>query len=264
MKFAAALLVCAAAASAQNRVLTTVIDPKTGQIVRDLKPADFLFYEDKTVKPVLAAETKPEMLDILLLVDTSVAGPMVAPLAGAMIQQLDPKEQMSVISVHSSADLIQDFTSSKDLLRQSLLKVKFGNNPLPFEALYAAADDGFKGTAGRRVVLLLTAGVDAGSRLREKDVISKARRAGVSIYPIYVSGWDKSRFDDVARGTGGAPFSLRDLRKVTADEIGKRVFEVVRNPYVLTVAGSLALGEKLKIEINRPGSKLFASVLPLE
>ena len=46
-------------------------------------------------------------------------------------------------------------------------------------------------------------------------------------------------------------------------KIARFIFETVRGYYVLTLPGSLALGEKIRIEINRPG-KLFASTLPLE
>jgi hypothetical protein len=70
-------------------------------------------------------------------------------------------------------------------------------------------------------------------------------------------------FEDLARGTGGALFSLPQLGKSSREKIGERIFEAIRGHYVLTVPGNLALGEKLKIEINRPG-KYFASALPLE
>ena len=34
-----------------------------------------------------------------------------------------------MVSFHSAADLIQDFTSSKELLLRSIAKVKYGNTP---------------------------------------------------------------------------------------------------------------------------------------
>ena len=49
----------------------------------------------------------------MLLLDTSLVGGMVQPVAENLIAQIQPKEQMAVVSFHSSADLIQDFTSSQ-------------------------------------------------------------------------------------------------------------------------------------------------------
>ena len=70
-------------------------------------------------------------------------------------------------------------------------------------------------------------------------------------------------FEKLARGTGGATFNLRELRKVKEGEIARRIFEVVRGYYVVTVAGNFNLSEKAKLEIKRP-DKLFVSALPLD
>ena len=67
----------------------------------------------------------------------------------------------------------------------------------------------------------------------------------------------------LARQTGGASFSLKDMRKTSVEPPGPRIFDVLRAHYTLTLAGNLSLGEKVKVEIKRP-EKLFASVLPLE
>jgi hypothetical protein len=53
------------------------------------------------------------------------------------------------------------------------------------------------------------------------------------------------------------------MRKEANAEIGSRIFGVVRGHYTLTVPGNLALGEKLRVEIAKPG-KWFTSALPLE
>ena len=56
----------------------------------------------------------------MLLLDTSLMGQMVQPVAESLIRQLQPKEQMAVVAYHSSADLIQDFTSSRQLLSRAV------------------------------------------------------------------------------------------------------------------------------------------------
>jgi hypothetical protein len=199
----------------------------------------------------------------MLLLDTSLVGGMVRPVADDLIAQLEPKEQMAIVAFHSSADLIQDFTSSRELLGRALSQVKFGNSPNVLDALYAAIDGGFQSSSFRRVILLLTAGVEGNSRMNERQVMRIARRTGVSVYPLYVIGYERSFFENLARQTGGASFNLRDLRKAAGKSIGARVFEVLRGHYVLTVSGNLALGEKVKVEVKRP-EKLFVSALPLE
>ncbi len=130
------------------------------------------------------------------------------------------------------------------------------DRPIPSQRISRAA-------ALRVSILLLTAGMEGYSRVSDKQVVKMARRSGVSIYPVYLMGHEKSLFDSLARQTGGASFNLREMRRSLDKDTGKRVFEVLRGHYLLTVAGNLALSEKAKLEINRPG-KWFVSMLALE
>lgn len=229
----------------------------------NLKAEDFSVLDDKTAQPVEGAEFSHTTLDIMMLLDTSLVGEMVRPAAAELIAQLDPKEQMAIVSFYSSADLIQDFTSSKELLRRAVAKVKYGNAPRVLDALYASIDGGFQDSAFRRVILLLSAGVEGYSRMSEKDVIGLARKNGVSIYPVYVLGNERSMMETLARQTGGACFNLPSMKRHNSRPPGATIFEVLRSHYTLTLSGNLSLGEKLKVEVRRPG-KLFASALPLE
>ena len=81
---------------------------------------------------------------VMLLLDASQLGAVVQPVAENMIAQLQPKDQMSVVAFHSTADLIQDFTSSRELLLRAVTSVKHGNAPRTLDALYAAIKEGYR------------------------------------------------------------------------------------------------------------------------
>src|SRR5262249_45932537 len=153
--------------------------------------------------------------------------------------------QMALVAFHSSADLIQEFTSSKQLLNRALSQVKYGNSPHVLDAVYAAVDGGFESSTFRRAILLLTAGGEGYSRMEEKDVIRLARKNGVSIYPVYVKCNEKWMMENLARQTGGASFNLRSMKKSNSGPPGPPIFEVLRSYYTLTLSGNLSLGEKL-------------------
>ena len=238
-------LLCALPVAAANRVSVTVVDAKSGKPVLGLKAEDFTLFEDKLARKAEAAEFSTDVVDVMFLLDTSLAGDMVRPVANDLVAQLKPKEQMAIVSYHSSADLIQDFTSSRQLLEKAINSVSYGNTPRLLDGLYAAIDTGMKNATFRRVVVLLTSGYEGDSRMTERDVAQLARKSGVSIYPVYATGRERSLFERLARRTGGACFNLRDMRKEPKAEIGSRIFGVVRGHYTLTVPGNLALGEKL-------------------
>lgn len=264
MRLVMVLLLAGSGMAGSSRILVTVTDTKSGTAVSGLKAEDFTVLDDKTPRSVEAAEaTRSTSLDILMLLDSSLVGEMVRPIAGNLIAQLAPKEQMAIVAFHSSADLIQDFTSSKQLLNRAVSQVKYGNSPRVVDALYAAIDGGFQSSAVRRVILLLTTGVEGYSRTDEKDAIRLARKNGVSIYPVYVVGNEKWMMESLARETGGAVFNVRNMRKGGDEARGPAIFEVLRSGYILSVGGNRELGEKWKIEVKRP-EKLFVSALPLE
>ncbi len=246
-----------------TRLVVTVIELKSGRPVTDLKAGEFTVLDDRTPREVEDAQFASAAIDVMLLLDTSALGPTVRPLADDLIGQLGPKEQMAIVSFHSSADLIQDFTSSHDLLKRAVAGVKYGNEPHVLDALYAAIDGGFENAAFRRVVVILTTGLEGYSRMNDEQVVKLARRNAVSIYPVYLLGAERSLFENLARQTGGASFSLRDMHKSMTGLPGARIFEVLRSHYDLTLSGNLSLGEKLRIEIQRPG-KFLVSALPIE
>src|SRR5216683_1122645 len=187
---------------AANRVAVTVVDAKSGKPALGLKAEDFTLFEDKLARKVEAAEFSSEIVDVMFLLDTRLVGETVRPLADDFIAQLKPKEQMAIVAFHSSADLIQDFTSSKQLLARAIGSVTYGNTPRVLDALYAAIDTGMKNATFRRVVVILTTGYEGDSRMSERDVAQLARKSGVSIYPVFATGRERSLFERLARRTG--------------------------------------------------------------
>jgi VWFA-related protein len=257
------LMLLAGPVFSSTKLIVTVTEQKTGRPVEDLKAQDFSVLDDKTPRQVESVEVTSGLVDIMLLLDTSLVGGMVQPLAANLISQLQEKEQMAIVSFHSSADLIQDFTSSKQLLEQAIGGVKYGNTPHVLDSLYASIGDGFQGSAFRRVVLLLTTGLEGPSRVTERDVVRLARKNGVSIFPIYVVGSERSLFEQLARQTGGASFRVNDMKRAGLAQPGPVIFGSLRKHYVVTISGNFEPGEKLKVTVNRP-DKLSASAMPVE
>ena len=255
-----------ASSTQEIKLIVTVVDQKTGEPVRGLEARNFHIMDDKTRLRVDEAEFKSTTIDIMLLIDTSLAGQMVSPLAGSFINELGEKEQMAIVSYHDSADLIQDFTSSKPLLHQALEQVKYGNNPRVLDALYAAIDGGFTSNVGRRVIVLLSAGVEGYSRVNEGEVLRLARSRGVSIFPVYVMGVERGMFRRLSDFSGGAPFAARKL-KLQPPAMSRLVYSVLREYYELQVSGVYALGGRIQVTVEglpKSKRKTRASSLPLE
>jgi len=254
--------------SAEAKLLVTVVDSKTGEVVNDLKASDFTVEDRGSPREVLAAEFTSKPVDAVLLVDASQVGEPVQGIAPGLIDQLGPKEQMSVVAFHTTPDLVQDFTSSKDLLKKAIDRLRFGNDPDVVGAVYASADTGFQNAPSsftqRHVILLVSPGKDFGGRVSPEATIKLARKNGVSVYLISPRGYSRW-IEELAKQTGGAAFNVQEITKLLKEPgaLGGRIFGGVRGNYTLTMAGNLALGEKLKIEVAGK-RKVSITSMPLD
>lgn len=262
--FACALV--AAAAAQQARIAVVAFDEKTGEPIQGLTAADFAVSDGDTRLRVESAEYSSKALDIMLVADTSMIGEIVRPIVGPMINSLAEGDQMALVGYDQTATLLQDFTSSKDLLRKGLGGVRYGNNPRGLDALFAVLDGGFEYAAGRRVAVLLSAGAEGSSRTALGDIYALARRRGVQIFCVYVEGADSGAYEKLARNSGGAYFFAKKLDLKPA-ELAELVYRNLRGRYELTVSGVYTLGSKVEVEVLNPPDgvkKPVATALVLE
>jgi VWFA-related protein len=151
---------------------------------------------------------------------------------------LRKKDLAFLISFGPEVELMQDYTASPDYLQRALdrLEIRGGTpnvglpGPVPtigqprgtvlYDAVWLAAREKLNGEVGRKALILLTDGVDMGSRVSRDDAIEAAQKADAIIYSIYYV--DPRMY----AGTGFWP-SSGDLKKLS-EETGGRLFEVDR------------------------------------
>jgi hypothetical protein len=135
-----------------------------------------------------------------------------------------------------------------------LKQIQFGNSPRLLDALYAVVADGFEGATFRRAILLLTSGVDGPSSVTQEEVLRICRRNSVSVFPVHLMGYGRSRLRDIARLTGGAAFRAQEISK-GAENPAEVIFQAMRGHYQITIGGNLPLGKSAKFEVRGHKSK---------
>ena len=120
----------------------------------------------------------------------------------------------------------------------------------------------FGGLKGKRALIILTDGIDEGSRYGFQDALEYARRSGVAIYTIGIDIGTKEadarmKMERLASETGGRHFFIEqagDLKRVYAE-----VEADLRTQYLLTYqSASEGKGKKyrtVEVEVKRPGLK---------
>jgi VWFA-related protein len=202
-------------------VLATVRD-KHGQIVNNLSKDDFRLEEDghpQTIRYFAKDTDLP--LTLGLLVDTSMSQRRVLEqervASYAFLEHLmrEDKDKAFVIHFDWEIELLQDLTSSRQKLNAALEKLdnpEFqqsggggssgsgghhrGGGTTLYDAVFLASDELMQKQQGRKALIVLSDGVDTGSKVTLTRAIEAAQRANTLVYSILFS-------DKEAYGNGG-------------------------------------------------------------
>ena len=233
---------------------------KHGALVPGLGRDDFEIFEDgkpQTIKYFSSESNQPLTLGIL--VDSSGSMQAMLPeekiVAGDFLRQvLTDKDLAFVISFDISVDLLQDLTSDVHLLRTGLERARInvgagsggfpgvGEGPIPvsrpkgtllYDGVYLAADDVLSKQVGRKAMIVLTDGVDQGSRMRLKDAIESAQKADAICYVLLISdphwGSDSHEMGELVEQTGGRLITVNNPDKLS--KAFKEISEELRSQY---------------------------------
>ncbi|MCS7025624.1 MAG: VWA domain-containing protein [Bryobacteraceae bacterium] len=222
-------------------VLFSVRDKK-GAYVANLTKDDFQVFEDGKEQQIRVLTRESDLpLTIGLLVDVSRSQENLIEIERRAAMQffrqvLRPKDMAFLIAFGSEAELLQDYTNSAKMLSEALGQLRVNSavgglhpSPVPtigqprgtilFDAVYLAADEKLKKEVGRKAMVLITDGVDVGSRVRLRDAIEMAHKADAIIYSIQYIDWS-------VYGGFGNPGD-GDLRRMS-EETGGRLYRVDR------------------------------------
>lgn len=229
-------------------ILCSVRD-RRGGLIADLEEDDFQVFEEGQPQTIRYFSREADLpLTIGLLVDVSRSQANLLDVqkraAGQFLSDVLRKKDLAfLISFGADAMLVQDFTNSIPLLQAGLDGLRISGSaggiqpgPVPtihtprgtilFDTVYLAATEQLQQQVGRKAVVLITDGVDVGSRLKLKDAIEAAQKSDAIIYSIFYA-------DPSAYNTGGGLYygvSDADLKKMS-EETGGRLFRVNRrNP----------------------------------
>ena len=219
---------------------------KRGALIPNLEKEDFTVLEDGKPQPIKYFTRESDLpLTIGLLVDVSRSQENLIDIerraALAFFSGvLRKKDEAFLISFGEEAELLQDYTGSARLLDDGLNRLRVSSGvsglhpgPVPtasqprgtvlYDAVYLAAAEKLRSEVGRKVIVLITDGVDQGSRLSRSQAIEAAQKADAVIYSIYYTDTQFYGRNGISFGGGGEG----DLRKLS-DETGGRVFRVER------------------------------------
>jgi VWFA-related protein len=199
-------------------VLATVRD-KHGKIVPNLSQTDFVLTEDGRPETIHYFTKESDLpLTLGLLVDTSLSQRRVLDqersASHSFLNQMvrEDKDKAFVIHFDREVELLQDLTGSREKLEEALDALQtpelkrasttggsdpddpdqrsgrgqghFGGGTLLYDAVYLASAELMKKQQGRKALIVLSDGVDHGSKESLETAIETAQRADTVVYSI--------------------------------------------------------------------------------
>jgi VWFA-related protein len=198
-------------------VLFTVSDGK-GKFVRNLTRRDFEVYEDDHAQDISNFSTESNLpLNIAFLIDTSgsVRDKFRFERQAAakfLSSALRPGEDKAfAMAFDTKTTLLQDYTDNPSLLSEALQKVIPGGSTSLYDAVFEAAVRRLPEQPGRKVIVLLSDGLDNSSHVSLSKTVEAAQKNDVIIYAISTNGIQLTDPRDRKTGDG----NLNELAKET-------------------------------------------------
>ncbi len=300
-------------------VLTTVRD-KHGKIINNLSQEDFILDEDGRPQSIRYFSRETDLpLTLGLLVDTSLSQRRVLDqersASGTFVDQVLREDKDSAYLIHfdREVELLQDLTSSRQKLQAGLRLLQMpapepdrggypgggggypgggggsgrgghphhrGGGTLLYDSVFLASDEVMQKQRGRKAIIVLTDGVDQGSKMTLERAIESAQRADTVVYSILFAdedayrnrgGWGggggmngpwgrrgggggyprppqpqqehpdgKKVLERISKETGGRMFVVS--KKQTVDQIYQQIQDELRNQYNLGYTPDRASG----------------------
>src|SRR5262245_20980815 len=216
-------------------------DPE-GNYVNDLQPKDVLVLEEGEARQV--TNLKHDPANIVLILDLAneigtfkngaterygkpetpiwekganykvVRGPTQWEFANQFVSGLSPNDKLAIIQYAEKAQLIQDWTSDHNQALNAISsKYRVGVKSSYYDALKLAADKLQSRPEGRRIVVLISDGLDSNSKIGSSKAIQALEKARAT---VFVVGWADALRHEIELY----------LRFMAADEVaGTRVYK---------------------------------------
>src|ERR1700694_5529370 len=226
------------AVDVKELTLPVTVRDKHGKIVRDLTKDDFTLQEDgrqQTIRYLSQEANLP--LTLGLLVDTSRSQTNVLDAernaSRSFLDQMLVQEKDKAFLIHfdREVELLQDLTASREKLQAALELLKtpsdrgssndprsndpndsdsrsgsgshHGGGTQLYDAVYLASNELMKKQQGRKALIILSDGVDRGSKTYLESAIESAQRADTVVYSIYFADSHHEDRNEGQRRGGG-------------------------------------------------------------
>jgi hypothetical protein len=189
--------------------LPVIVSDREGRYVPGLTQQDFKLYDNGAEQPVVFFDNTEAPLTAAILLDTSrstegVLG-KIKDAAKDFVKQLRPQDRAMIVTFDYDIHRLSVMTGDRKVLEKAIKQAEVGEfvGTVLTDAVWDVLDRDLKPIVGRKAIILLTDGEDAGSNVSEPGLINYAGEADTVIYSVsYPSGGQRRFRPDNFPGRG--------------------------------------------------------------
>jgi Ca-activated chloride channel homolog len=230
-------------------VLRVSVLDERGKFVPGLKEEDFKVLENKVDQKLSVFKQEDVPVSVGLVIDNSGSmrdkRPQVNAAALTFVRTSNPQDEAFVVNFNDDyyLDTVHDFTSDLTELKDALERIDARGSTALYDAVIGSLDHLKKGAKDKKVLLVITDGMDDASRRTLANALEEAQRSDALIYAIGLYSEDDIKHNraemkkarkgltDLAEATGGLAFFPETVDDTEA--ICQQIAYDIRNQYTL-------------------------------
>ena len=254
-------------------VLHTTVKDEHGYPVEDLQASDFIVYEDKREQALSLFQYTDVPVTVGLVLDNSVSmarnRSRMATAGMAFVEQSTPQDEFFVVYFNRTVEFApawKAFTTSREDIQYALGPTYVRGTTSFYDALRVSLNHIRDGTHQKKVLLIISDGLDSSSTSTFDAAYEEARQADVGLYFIVLPcdefvethhRCQKARREvlKLARVSGGAAYFPDTMAEAQAQ--GHQVARDVHKQYVLAYTPTKSTGDgnyrRLRVDVRVPG-----------
>jgi VWFA-related protein len=194
--------------------IPTVVSDRSGRYIPNLTGADFTVFQDGVAQKIEFFAATEEPINVALLIDTShsthgVLGD-IKDSAKSFIKLLSPADKAMIVSFDYDVHILSQLTSDQEQLKKAIKNAEIPEDigTMMRDAVIQTVSGAFKDLPGRKAIILLTDGKDAGSAISGSSLLYRMQETDTLVYTVMFTTEnenfrDRPRF---GRGRGGGVF----------------------------------------------------------
>ena len=186
--------------------LQVAVFDANGTAVTNLKQEDFKLFVDDEERRIQDFNTSEQPYNLVIILDVSPSTALqiedIRKYAMNLVKLLRPQDKVMVIKFDENTEVLTELTNDRTIINKAIEKVKFGDGTSLYQAVKFSLQKRISQINGRKMVVMLTDGVDTTSRKATlEDSLYEAEKNDAPFFPVYFD-----TYQNLGKVVGGRVF----------------------------------------------------------